>query len=786
MFHLRGAAQDPPSLLTARITAVKESDWQREMAQPAIPIGLRESLRARTLVELAGLLNENEVTLLNIGKEQEFPTEWHLTEDRQNVKATKTEKQFIGTEMRVKHDSLDDDGQRVRLDITLTHDLLPPQSQPYSYANAATGAERERRSVPLPRFERLSWKGEVMASQEERMLTSFPSPHDPGTRIVVFLQGGGAAAKAKALTAVRQTIYRVPELDMIEWLLKAPRDDAAVVQHLAEAQAAGQASIISSATVSMTPGTQVEAQAGTEHWVPTEMDQYFDQLYLPPTAFETWLQGTRLVLNTTSPPDIPIDPAQVAFSSTFAPRPPLSVQWPTSWLRARDEQGVHSRAIHGFMDWHDHFEAEIAGTVLFDSAAPHVVAMMPPADQLWGTGKERPKRQLNVTVAQQPDWTAKPAENTSPSPPRRLFIGIALNSDVAHGLLGARQPGQDDAPLLQNLLARVREGKARMVTFALSAHEPTRRNQFSTRKHNYPTEMPSIPSAWEMRQVGTQLEEEREIVALTQHLAPPARTEWKLARDVPEAIMWQPRFRQMKLATTSLALVTPGTHLLSAADLPAVMAAADLPEHESYLYFSHLDTGATSTIETHDYEIETQIFEFATQDASDWQAVKPDDFETFSRQQLKSGRATLQSHTLLRSNPQTSATLSVAEEYRTATEFDPPTKNAPLRMRPTALMDLPVGQQFEVELAEDPDGNASLKLKLQQSTARPVEPSLEETLRISAIEDAPFPGAKHELDEWSETISPPFDKFYPLAPPSSTSSDKTKTRGAWVRLRRVK
>ncbi|WP_395746740.1 hypothetical protein [Prosthecobacter sp.] len=780
----KSGAQEPATLLTARITAVKESDWQREMAQPAKPEGLRERLKARTLVELSGVLNEDDVTLLSIGKEQAFGTEWDLRTDPQRPKTTKTEKHLIGTEMRVKHERLDDEGLKVRLEISLSHDLQPPQTQPLTYANAAVGAERDKHTVPMPRFERLRWKGDVMASQEERMLASFPSPQDAGTRIVVFLQGGAAVSKTRALTTVRQTLYRMPELDMIEWLMKAPRDDAAVIHHLEEAQAAGQASVVSSAALAMTPGRHAEAQAGTEHWMPSEMDQHFDQLYLVPAAYETLLQGTRLVLDNTPPPDLGIDASHVSYISTFAPRPPLTVQWPTSWLRARDEKGVSSRAIHGRMDWHDRFEEELTGSVLFSSVAPHVVAMMPPPDQVWGA--ERQGRWLDVTVAQQPDWTAGPAAETSPSPPRRMFIGIALDSDAAHALLAARQAGQDDAPLLRDLLARARHGQARVMSFALTAHETARRRMTSARQHDYPTEMPSIPSAWEKRAVGTELEYDDTSMALTQHLAPPARTEWRLARDVPEAIMWQPRFRQMHLATTSLALNSPGTHLLSAADVPAVMAAADLPATECLLYFSHLDSGTTSAIESHDYEIETQIFEFASQDAASWQAVKPEEFETFSRQKLKSGRATLQSHTLLRSNPLTSASLSVAEEYRTAVDFDPPTKDAPLRMRPTGLNDIPVGQQLEVELAEDPAGIVSAKIKLQHSTDRPVEPSLEETLRISANEDADYPGARHELDEWSETISPPFNQFYPLAPPTSTSGDQGKTRSAWVRVRRVK
>ncbi len=775
-FHLKCDAQEAVNLITARITTVKESDWQREMAHAANPDGLRQRLQARTLVELTGAMTDDEVRLLSIGQERGFVTQWGRTADNQGVAAKKTEKQLIGTEMRVERVSFDEDTQETRLRITLTHDLQPPQLQSMSYATAAVGAERDRLSVTAPRFERLRWQGEFWASQQERMLASFPSPQDAGTRIVVFLQGGAAATKAKASTTLQQTIYRVPELDMVEWLLKDAHDDAAVIHHLEEALAAGQASIVSSATLVMAPGARWEAQVGTEHWVPTEIDQNFDLLYMTPVSFMPVLQGTRLALKQ--------DGVITGGSSTYAPRAPLAVKWPTSWLRVRDEKGVHSKAIHGWMDWYDRFEEQLEGKISFRSAAPHLVAMMPPADQVWGT--ERKERWLDVTVMQQPDWTAEPAPKASETTPRRLFIGIALDTDAAHALLATRKPEQDEAPLLRELLARARDGKARVMTCSLAAHETARRSQTSARLHAYPTEMPSIPSAWNEIPVGTQLEMDEDLVALTQHLAPPARTEWKLARDMPEAIMWEPRFRTLSMGTTAIVLAMPGTHLLTAADTPALMASADLPAHETVLLFSHLDSSTETPAATgYDFEIDALIFEVSAQDAAAWQGVKTDDFENFSQQQVKSGRAKLLSLSLLRTRPSQSVRLSVIEEYQTATEFDPPTPEAPFRMRPTALETLPVGLQIEGDLMEDPDGNVRLNVKLQHSTAKPIEPGLEETLRISADKKAKFPGAKHELDQWTETLLLTPGKFYRLRLPTTVGGTGT-TRSAWVRVRPVK
>jgi hypothetical protein len=214
------------------------------------------------------------------------------------------------------------------------------------------------------------------------------------------------------------------------------------------------------------------------------------------------------------------------------------------------------KAIHGWMDWYDRFEQEIIAEFAFRDDSPHLVAMLSPADQTWGA--ERQGRWLDVTVMQQKQGGLKPALQPqpasdplapadpfapagtfapsvrSPLQPPLLILGIALNHDKAQALLATRQPEKDEM-LLRELVARVKRGEARVQTCVLSAHEKAgvRRTLVSARQHVYPTEMPSIPSAWADQPVGTSFEQEDMTFALTQDLAPPARTEWKLARDVP-------------------------------------------------------------------------------------------------------------------------------------------------------------------------------------------------------------------------------------------------------------
>ncbi|WP_395740186.1 hypothetical protein [Prosthecobacter sp.] len=787
-------AQDAAIQVTVRICEVKESDWQREMAGHNSPAGLRERLQARTLVELTGLVKEEGITMVRKGGKREIVTEWEFDRAKDQAAAKGTRIEFIGTEVELQQEPPKNLGAP-RIGITLKHDLAPPQLLTLPYDNKAVGAERGKHTVTSPRYERLHWQGEVLVGVHERIIASFRPAHDADTRMVVFFKGSAGGTLAPGLE-VEQTIYRVPEMSMIEWLLQGRPDDAALAEHLQKEVVAGKARIVSSMALSLAPNADSEMQTGTEWWLPTETDQVFDRLYMVPVSFESALEGTRLKVTATG-----------GFQSFHAPRAPLAVQWPTSWLRAKDEHGAHSRALHGWMDWYDRFEQEIVGATLKDSTAPQLVAMMPPADQAWGA--ERQGRWLDVTMAQLSGDVPRPVPHPSPpetaaadpfgppdnpftgwsaQPPtmRSLYLGIALDSKTAHDLLEARKPEQDET-LLRDLLARVKRGEARVVTSAFAAHPSGGQTQSSARIHACPTEMPSIPSAWQTERVGTWLEQHEYSMALTQHLAPPARTEWKLARDLPEAVMWQPRFRRISWLSSATALRTPGTHLLSAADVPAVMAATDLPANEVLLLFSHLDSSAAAPdAKEHDLELDALIFETSAKEAAAWEEVKSAEFENFSRQKLEKGSARLCSHVLLRAKSSTSGNLSITEEHQTATAFDPPSSDAPFRMRPTATEPLPAGLQVEASLTDDPDGQIHLSIKLQYSTAKPIEPVLEETLRLSASQNALYPGARHEFEEWTQGISLEVGKYHRLLPPTSTSSDKSTVRSAWVRVRRAK
>ena len=291
-------AQEIGVQVTVRIAAVKENDWQREMAKGSKPDDLRERLQAGTLVELTGLVKEEGATVLRSGETRDVVTEWQFDRAKDQAVAKKTLQELVGTEVRLQQEPPKNDAGAARISLTLTHDLSPPQTLSLPYANAAVGAEREKHIVTMPVFERLRWQGEVLVGVKERMIAHFQPANDAATRIVVFFKGSGGSTIAPSLE-VQQTIYRVPELAMIEWLLQGRPDDAALADHLQKAVSAGQASMVSSAAFALAPNASTEMQTGTEWRLPTESDQVFDRLYLPPVAFSVALEGTRLKASAT-------------------------------------------------------------------------------------------------------------------------------------------------------------------------------------------------------------------------------------------------------------------------------------------------------------------------------------------------------------------------------------------------------------------------------------------------------------------------------------------------------
>lgn len=561
---------------------------------------------------------------------------------------------------------------------------------------------------------------------------------------------------------VRQVVIRAPEMEVIGLVTGFKKTDAEVAAQLWQSVKEGRASVVSDVTSAANDHRSLSVSSGRHVWLPSELDQDFDRLYMTPIGYEEHFIGTSLECLLVSASPFAFDGrVQAEWKTGYSPRRPLTVKWPTSWLNIWENDKATDKLVHGWLDWRDLFEEKITGSVWFGGGDPAIIAILPPADQLWPGGRKG--RWLDVFLAQvtKPGWQkVQPSEPAAQSPAvtRMMLFGIGVDAKEALAIMAAREP-KEDAALLQKLLARVRRGDARMHLCAGSANDPTgERELLSARLHNFPTEMPSIPSSWDYQPVGTHWYMDDDALSLRQDLAPPARTEWPLAADVPEAIMWQPRFRGMKIETVRS--TTSGTHLLSLLHIPKVMHSVGIPAHESVLIFAQHEGASPpdATPPNRDYEAEMIVFELPAKEKSAWQPTDVNRQEPDNKRfqalidRVKSGSAAIAAHVVLHIHAGSRATASITEDYMTATEFDPPEKIGSPRMRPTALEMLPVGSRWEVDVHDPQVGGSALSLThtFHHSTAKPIEPSLQDTLAIAATKKVEYPGAVHPFESWSD------------------------------------
>ncbi len=574
---------------------------------------------------------------------------------------------------------------------------------------------------------------------------------------------GHSRAEPQALD-IRQRVIRAPEMEVIRLLTGPQKTDAERVVSLQTAVREGRASVVSDVSSAADEAGRVNLKNGDFTWMPSELDQEMDRLYMVPVSFQERFIGTSLECRTQVWKEPEMEGKISAdWQAQYSPRGPETVIWPTSWLNTYHPETHKStgKVIHGWLDWRDTFEQRVISSVLLENRQPKILAVMPPGDQVWPG--DRKGRWLDVFVVEASSLGllkrhAATEKTERPVPPHAWVYGIALSSQETLALLQARQPGED-AALLQTLLTRVEAGGARMVLCAGSIQAPGQRQDvLSARWHEYPTEMPSIPSAWDARPVGTHLEMDDQALSLRQAVAVPARSEWKLAGDVPEAIMWQPRFRDFQIQTSDTP--SPGTRLLSVLQVPNVMRGDGLLKDETLLVFGQREGSASPEAPAPQagYEANLLVLEIPATEEAEWQPVAVAEeakrFQTLM-ERVQSGQVPLVAQAMLHLPGRSVAKLAMTEDYPTATEFDPPEPESPTRMRPTALETLPVGSRWEVDLDDEniaavQDPHLRLTHTFSHSTARPVEPGLKETLVIAAGPKAEYPGAKHLLETWAE------------------------------------
>lgn len=604
------------------------------------------------------------------------------------------------------------------------------------------------------------------------------------------MPAGGPAENAE----VRYLVIRAPELEVVRLVQQHADHGSELAAHLWQAVRQGRARVMVdlAATVvdlssmvgdpmGLSDRKSLRIGMGRHLWLPSELDQDTDRLFLVPTNTDECLAGTRFEYFTRVVSNDDGVWVEGSWGLGFAPCDPVPVVWPTSWLRPNrirkswfSKETTHvptGRPVRGWLDWRDRVESTVdLRTALPVGRGPVFMAVLPPADQHWPLVPQ--KRELDVFLAEAKPvelgagdaMLVKTGENVASGPSNTLFYGISLPTAGARALLQNREQSPTDDALLQSLLTRVESGSARLFMVAGSQHPKHELSRLtSARLHDFPTEMPSIPSAWDTRPVGTLLEMES-YFDLRHHIAPPARTEWKLDLDNDDVIMWEPRFRELKLGTC--VPVKAGAFLLAATPIPRVMQGDGLTADETLLLFSERKAPNTSLVDSwandagransglpFEWEAEILIFEIPATEATLWDPASfdPDEDDSprlkklLERQRTRGVGLIIQA--TLRGFAIQETTLSLVEEYMTATEFDPPDKGAEKRMRPTALEYLPVGLQ--VTLNTDPaEEAAQFDYDIRLTTYPPVEPTLLQTLDIAARGKEDEYGAKHHFNQW--------------------------------------
>lgn len=180
--------------------ALPETTWQAKFEgqfqeHPALVKRLEEERRAgglQPLFAMEATLAGDKPVVWKQGAEQEFAEGWETPEDVPAI-PRRLVKRLVGTRVEIQQDGTTEEGNP-QVILKLEHHITPPKMQRISYANAATGAEREKLSVESPKFEKIEWQGKLAVWPQWRLVTSvlrLPGPEagaGPAMRYVVFIK----------------------------------------------------------------------------------------------------------------------------------------------------------------------------------------------------------------------------------------------------------------------------------------------------------------------------------------------------------------------------------------------------------------------------------------------------------------------------------------------------------------------------------------------------------------------------------------------------------------------
>lgn len=616
---------------------------------------------------------------------------------------------------------------------------------------------------------------------------------------------------------LRQVVIRAPELQVLTAMMANPEDDA-LARILWAWVDDGTAKIVSDLSAPYANKDRVVARSGKQFkWV-TEIDQDFEKGMLIPTGWTDVFVGTSLEAEVDGPPIYKNNPRIVAsWNASFSPRDPQQVPWPTWW------PDIQKPTVNWYPQQDFYVEKVVtAGQFLPQSTV--ILGVMPRADRF--EVDQQGVKTLDVVVAQvKPIALSELPDKRADLPmgyhSRFTVLGFGLKDREALELL-QRVDLERDQVLLDELLKQTAAGKVPLRTCSMVSQLSGQRARLeSSREHSYPTEMPTIPSAWEMRPVGTILETDYVFpgymnIAFELHPALPRRAEWRCALDSPALIMWQPQFI-VRGIQTALSFGREGVAFLGTMRTPDHLKDMNgVIPGETLMLFAKLDESAPHPgpdplkgepfdnakpgypdPPSRGLELEAVVFEVSAKEAASWNLdpARFDDGDRFTQlmARAKSATAKIAAHVAVATRPGQRSTVTTVEEVITVTEVDPPQDEWLGRYRPTAMNMIPCGTvweaDFTIDASKDPFDHGApevhLTHKLQHHVAPPLEPAYQAMIDVSRKtmgRTVPEVILYEETWEGKVTLKPGKVRFIGLKhPPGEAFKDKLHL--AFLRVR---